>query len=191
METFLAKWEDALDKLRDVNQALNEFLERTLLKNAIQDNEHTAILTGLDLLDILPSVDRCKAKIRKKGAKLEMNRRNTATRRARMTQLELQSWGYLGYSSDDDFEEEGLRMVAAAMAGRNAQRKKDPWNLPLSLWRSLTREQQKLWSELREASRVRKTKSRTPPFKLQPGKEDQYGGISRQESRRANHASQD
>ena len=92
----------------------------------MQDGEYTAILTGLDLLDIPPSVDKCKAKIRKKEAKLEMNRRNTATRKARMTQLEHQSWGYLGYSSDDDFEEKGLRMVAAAMANRNAQRKKDP-----------------------------------------------------------------
>ena len=32
VETFLAKWEDALDKLQDVNQAPTEFLERTLLK---------------------------------------------------------------------------------------------------------------------------------------------------------------
>ena len=63
---------DALDKLRDVNQAPNEFLERTLLKNAIEDEEYSAVLTGLDLLDVPPSLNKCKAKIRKKGAKLEM-----------------------------------------------------------------------------------------------------------------------
>ena len=39
-EAFLAKWEDALDKLRDVNQAHNKFLERTLLKEAILDEDY-------------------------------------------------------------------------------------------------------------------------------------------------------
>ena len=62
------------------------------------------------------------------------------------------------------------------------------------MWRTLSREQQKLWIDLREAARVRGTKSGTPPFKLRPGQEDQYGGINHQEnsfprqntSRRAN-----
>ena len=74
-----------MDKLRDVNQALNEFLERTMLKDAIQDEDYSSVLTGLDLLDTPPSVEKCKAEIRKKGAKLELSRKNTATRRARMT----------------------------------------------------------------------------------------------------------
>ena len=89
VETFLAKWEDSLDKLRDVNQAPNEFLERTLLKGAIEDEDYTSVLTGLDLMDVIPSVDRCKAEIRKKGAKLEANRKSTAVRKARMTQQEM------------------------------------------------------------------------------------------------------
>ena len=62
-----------------------------------------------------------------------------------------------------------------------------------SLWRTLTREQQKLWIDLREAARVRGTKSGTPPFKLQTGQEGQYSGANRQDAkppksnRRANH----
>ena len=83
-ETFLAKWEDTLDKLRDVSQAPNDFLERTLLKEAIQDADYTSVLTGLDLLDTPPSVEKCKAENRKKGAKLKLNRRTTSTRKARM-----------------------------------------------------------------------------------------------------------
>ena len=72
-------------------------------------------------------------------------------------------------------------MIAAAMAARNEQKKWDPWNLPPNVWRVLTREQQKLWSDLRKASKVRGTKSGTPPFKLQPGNKNQYCGINRQE----------
>ena len=45
-ETFLAKWEDTLDNLRDVNQVSNEFMERTLLKKAIQDADYTSVLPG-------------------------------------------------------------------------------------------------------------------------------------------------
>ena len=71
-------------------------------------------------------------------------------------------------------------MIAAAIAKKNEQKKRDSWNLPPAVWRVLTREQQKLWSDLREAARVRGTKSGTPPFKLQPGNENQYGGINRQ-----------
>ena len=85
-ESFLAKWEDILlDKLRDVNQAPNKFLERTMLKDAIQDEDYSSVLTGLNLLDTPPSVEKCKAEIRKKGIKLELSRKNTATRRAKMT----------------------------------------------------------------------------------------------------------
>ena len=94
MGTFLAKWEDAVDKLRDVNQAPNEFLERTLLKSAIQDEDYASVLTGLDLMDTVPTVDRCKAKIRKKGAKLEANRKSTAVRKARMTHQDVPVWSH-------------------------------------------------------------------------------------------------
>ena len=56
-----------------------------MLKDAIQDEDYSSVLPGLDLLDTLPFVEKCKQEIRKKGAKLELSRKNTATRRARMT----------------------------------------------------------------------------------------------------------
>ena len=96
-EAFLAKWEDVLDKLRDVNQAPNQFLERTMLKDAIQDEDYSSVLTSLDLLDIPPSVEKCKAEIRKKGAKLDMSRKSTASRKARIT-YQADQWG--PYKSD-------------------------------------------------------------------------------------------
>ena len=34
-EVFLAKWEDGMDKLKNVEQAPNKFLKRTMLKDAI------------------------------------------------------------------------------------------------------------------------------------------------------------
>ena len=71
-------------------------------------------------------------------------------------------------------------MIAAAIVAKNNQRKKNPWNLPTVLWKTLTREQQKMWSDLREAARVRGTKSGTPPFQLEAGNQDQYGRISRE-----------
>ena len=97
-EVFLSRWEDAVDKLKDVGQAPNEFLERTLLKEAIQDEEYQSVLTGFDLMDVPLSVERCKLEIRKRGAKLEFNRRTTALRRAKMAQQERSSWSYTDYS---------------------------------------------------------------------------------------------
>ena len=77
---------------------------------------------------------------------------NAATRKARMTHQD----AYLNHSEaqydDDSFEREGLRMIAAALAAKEEQRKKDPWNLPIVLWKTLTREQQKMRSNLREAA---------------------------------------
>ena len=87
-------------------------------KDAIQDEDYSSVLTGLDLLDIPPSVEKCKAEIRKKGAKLELSRRNTATRRARMTYQDTQ-WDHPEPDFDDSFEQEGLRMIAAAIAAKN------------------------------------------------------------------------
>ena len=57
-------------------------------------------------------------------------------------------------------------MIAAAIAAKNDQRMRDPWSLPNALWKTLTREQQKMWSDLGEASRVKNTKSGTPPFQV-------------------------
>ena len=36
-----------------------------------------------------------------------------------------------------------------------------------------------MWSDLREATRVKNTKSGTPPFQVKDGNQDQYGGINR------------
>ena len=119
VETFLAKWEDALDKLQDVNQAPTEFLERTLLKNAIEDEEYSAVLTGLDLLEVPPSVDRCKANIRKKGAKLELNQKNTAIKKAQITQQLPSVWNYSSKQTEKSFKDEGIRMIAAAIAAKD------------------------------------------------------------------------
>ena len=127
-----------------------------MLKDAIQDEDYSSVLTGLDLLDIPPSVDKCKAEIRKKGAKLELSRKNNASRKARMT-YQPEQWDYHKFDPDDSFEQEGLRMIAAAIAAKNDQRKKDPWNLPTVLWKTFTREQQKMWSDFREATRVKGT----------------------------------
>ena len=55
-----------MDKLRDVGQAPNKFLERTLLKEAILNQEYQSVLTGLDLLDVPPSVEKCKLEIKKR-----------------------------------------------------------------------------------------------------------------------------
>ena len=82
-----------MDKLRDVGQAPTKFLERTLLKDAVEDQDYSSVLTRFDLMDVPPSVERCKAEIRKKGAKLESSRMATAIRKARMDQQERPSWG--------------------------------------------------------------------------------------------------
>ena len=101
-------------------------------KDAIQDEDYSSVLTDLDLLDTPPSVEKCKAEIRKKGTKLELSRKNTATRRARLTYQD-ELWGHHGPNHNDPFEQEGLRMIAAAIAAKNDQKKKDPWNLPIVL----------------------------------------------------------
>ena len=87
------------------------------------------MLTGLDLLDVPPSVEKCKAEIRKKGAKLELNQKTTATKKARMTyqdHQDYQDWSYpdTHYESYQDysFEAENLKIIAAAIAARNKQK---------------------------------------------------------------------
>ena len=49
-----------MDKLRDVGQAPTNVLERTLLKDAIKDQDYSPVLTGFDLMDVPPSVERYK-----------------------------------------------------------------------------------------------------------------------------------
>ena len=100
-----------------------------------------------------------------------------------MTQQEMPAWSNPMEYQENSFEDEGLRLIQAAIAAKNTQRPNIPWNIPPQLWRTLSREQQKLWIDLREAARVRGSKSSTPPFKLRPGLEDQYEGINRQENR--------
>ena len=143
-EVFLAKWEDAMDTLRDVGKAPTKFLERTLLKNAIEDQDYSPVLTGFDLMDVPPSVERCKVEIRKKGAKLESKQMTAAYRKAKMAQQERPSWTYSDCPQDDSFEEEGLKFISEAMTTKKAQKKSDPWNLPLPVWQILTRTQQRL-----------------------------------------------
>ena len=77
-------------------------------------------------------MEKCKAEIRKKGAKLKLSRKNTAIRRARMT-YQNALWDHFELDQEDSFKQEGLRMIAAAIAAKNDQRKKDPWNLPTVL----------------------------------------------------------
>ena len=52
------------------------------------------MLTRLDLLDVPPSVKKCKAEIKKKGAKLELSKKMTATRKVKMTHQDHQDWSY-------------------------------------------------------------------------------------------------
>ena len=110
--------------MRDVNQAPNEVLERTPLKEVIQNEDYYSVLTELNLLDVSFSMKKCKAEIRKKGAKLGLNRQTTATRRPRMTQQDIPN--HLDAYHDDSFKEEGLRMIAAAITAKNEQKKRDP-----------------------------------------------------------------
>ena len=95
-------------------------------------------------MDVPPSVERCKAEIRKKGAKLESTRMATAFRKARIAQQERPSWACYSNHQGDSFEEEGMRIISEAMTTKKAQKKSDPWNLPLPVWQILTRTQQRL-----------------------------------------------
>ena len=88
-----------------MNQAPNEFLERTLFKDVIEDEDYSSVLTGLDLMDVPPSVEKCKAEIRKKEAKLEHNRMTIAVRKVRMAQQKRPAWNYPGDYQNDPFEE--------------------------------------------------------------------------------------
>ena len=128
-----------MDKLKDIGQAPNKFLERTLLKDAIEDEDYSSDLTGLDLMDVTPSVEKCKAEIRKKGAKLESNRMSTAIRKAWIAQQERLSWASYSSHQGDSFEEESMRIISEVMTTKKAQKKSDPWNLSLPVWQILTR----------------------------------------------------
>ena len=85
VEAFLGAWEDVLEKLTDVGQAPNDFLERTLLKAAIVNEEYQGVITNLDMRNPPPTPSECKSKIWHKGAKLEAARGNKAVRMVRYT----------------------------------------------------------------------------------------------------------
>ena len=77
-------------------------------------------------MDVSPSVERCKAEIRKKESKLESSQTSTAFRKARMAQQERSSWTYSDYPQGDSYEEEGMRIISEAMTDKKAQKKPDP-----------------------------------------------------------------
>ena len=83
-ETFLAKWDEYIEELREIQHAPDEFYERTHLKQAIIDPDYKVVLSQLDLMEPPPSVSTIKREIRRAGAKLERSRQNTALRRTRM-----------------------------------------------------------------------------------------------------------
>ena len=82
-------------------------------------------------------------------------------------------------------------MIAEAIAAKKTQRKANPWNLPLSVWKIFTREQQKLWSDLREASRE-STKSNdlatTDPGNGHVHPDEPAAQPKKDPTRRVNHA---
>ena len=117
-------------------------MERTPLKKVIQNEDYYSVLTELDLLDVSPSMKKCNAENRKKGAKLDLNRQATATRRPRMTQQDIPN--HLDVYHEDSFKDEGLKMISAAIAAKNKKKKRDFWNLLTALWRTMSREQQKM-----------------------------------------------
>ena len=84
-----------------------------------------------------------------------------------------------------------MRIIAEAIAAKKTQKRPDPWNLSLSVWKILTREQQKLWSDLREASRE-STKSNnlaTPdPSNAHVHPDEPAAQPKKDPTKRANHA---
>ena len=49
VEKFLGDWDDVAEDLQDVGQVPNDFLEWTLLKAAILDEEFQGVITNLDM----------------------------------------------------------------------------------------------------------------------------------------------
>ena len=46
-----------------------------------------------------------------------------------------------------------MKIISEAIAAKEAQKKHDPWNLPLPVWQILTRTQQRLWINMRDMAR--------------------------------------
>ena len=120
VEAFLANWDDAISDLTEVNQVPNEFMEKTLLKERIADPAYGAVLTNLDMMTPAPTIDICKAEIRRAGAKLENKRKSRAKRSARMTQQdsymdEHSSWEY---EQPPQPEDDDIAWLIAAMKAR-------------------------------------------------------------------------
>ena len=119
-------------------------MERTLLKETVVDPAlHSSVNTMLDMMFLPPSVDVCKAEIRKAGAKLKSKRKRKAVRSARMIQQgewpdEELNWELEQRGALDD---EMSQLIAAISAkkrlgnqGESAQQAHNPWNLPKQVW---------------------------------------------------------
>ena len=60
------------------------------------------------------------AMIKKKGAKLKLNRKNTAIKKAKITQQLSTVLVYPSKQTNDPFEEERIKMIAATIAAKDA-----------------------------------------------------------------------
>ena len=191
VEAFLGKWGDVIEELTDVKQAPNEFLERTLLKQAILDDAYSSVITNLSMTKPPPTVDECKAEIRRAGTEIENKRKTNAIRKAQIMQQDhydpFGAFDSMDFADDHWHQDDETHCLVAATQqafgrGRRPpitpQYSHNPWNLPSEVYRSLTPEQRKLWNDLREAARIRTTPSGTPRFDAKNSK-DQYGGFSK------------
>lgn len=125
VETFLAKWDEAIIKLEELGQRPNEFMERTFLKERILDPGYANTIDNLDMMVPAPSIETCKSEIRRQGAKLEKKRARTSFRKAHMTTHEsedLELMDDLEIAADEELEEhisDLERQISALNAQRN------------------------------------------------------------------------
>ena len=174
----MAKWEEAILELKELGQEPNEFMERTLLKERILDPAYEAAMTNLDLKQPPPTVEQIKRDIRQVGTKVESKRKAQGVRNAKMTQqfhLDQDDC-----QSEQQCDDEVFRTIAVLVADKA---KSNPFFLPPEVWKLMTREQQKMWNDLREASRIRDSSSGTARFTDPKGKGN-YGGQKSQSSTR-------
>ena len=71
MKLFINIWYERVEELREIGYQRNEFLDKILYKECIQDVEYNPILSVIDMMYIPSIIDQVKAKIMKWGDKMK------------------------------------------------------------------------------------------------------------------------
>ena len=137
-----------------------------MLREAVTDSAFETTMTLLNLTKPPPSVERYKAEIRKVGKQKDNLAKKISQARATATHQSV---------PENIPTEDHVRNIQVANHNRRHLSK---WALSPAAWKEMSPEQQKLWCDMKDAARIRESRSGTPLLKDDGQQKKQYSNPS-------------